>query len=460
MKNLDKFFNPNSVAIIGASHDTGKIGHVITKNFLHSGYDGKIYPINPNTEPILGLETHASVKDVKEKIDLAVITVPSRVVAKVLEQCGQKKVKSAVIITSNFKEVGGEGIKKEEELKRIIKKYKINVIGPNCLGIYDAYTGVDTLFLPAYRMGRPDKGGIGFITQSGAFGSVILDWGSQEGFGVSKFISYGNAADLDEADLVEYLGSDDDTKVISMYIEGVHRGRKLMKAAETISRKKPILCLKSGRSTAGTRAAHSHTGSLAGADEIYTAAFKQSGIMRVNTIEEMFDYSQALASQPPMKGNRIAIITDGGGFGVMASDFAEEYGLRLPQLSKETQNTMRKKLLPYASLTNPIDLTGSATGDMYGVALEACMKDKNIDGMLTILLYQPPNIESDVVQTVLAASERAKKPMLVCSAGGTYTQLHVDILEKSGIPTFPSPARAVKAMAALYEYHKIRKKPI
>jgi len=459
-KNMDYFFNPKSVAVVGASHNPLKIGHVILKNFVYGGFDGKIYPINPNPEPILGLQTYTSVKKLQKRIDLAVIAIPAKAVPKVMRECGEAKIKAVCVITGGFREIGGEGEKLESELRKIIKKYNMTVIGPNCLGVYDSKSEVDMLFLPSYRLGRPTKGPIAFLSQSGAFGSAILDWSAQEGFGMSKFISYGNAIDVDEVALLEYLGSDKASKVISMYIEGAHRAKELMKVAEKITRKKPVLCLKAGRSKAGTKAVYSHTGSLAGSDKIYSAAFKQCGIMRVDTTEEMFDYARALACQPLPKGKRIAIITDGGGFGVMASDFAEEHGLELSSFSKETVKRLRKATTPYASLHNPIDLTGSADGDMYKAAIEACMEDKSVDSVLVILLFQPPNIESDVITALLELNAKYNKPMLVCSAGGTYTQLHRDILERSGIPTFSTPERIVKSIAALYRYSRIKKKPI
>lgn len=458
-KNLDPFFNPKSVAIIGASRNPQKIGHIVLKNFVEDGFAGRIFPINPEADQILNLKAYPSVKEVPEEIDLAVVLTPSKFVPAVLRECGEKKIKAVSIISSGFREIGTQGAKLENQLKDIIQKYKLNVIGPNCLGVFDTASQVDMLFLPAYRLGRPQKGSIAFVTQSGAFGSVILDWAAQEGFGISKFISYGNAVDVDEADLLEYLGNDPETKVVTMYIEGASRARALIEVGKKVSKTKPILCLKAGSSVRGAAATQSHTGSLAGSDEIYSAAFKQAGIIRVDTTEEMFDYARALATQPLMKGKRIAIITDGGGFGVMATDYAEREGLSVEEISAQSQKKIAKCTLPYATLHNPIDLTGSASSAMYRCALEACMEDKNIDGILLILLFQPPNIESDVVSHVLEVKSKHQKPMLVCSAGGNYTQLHRDILERSGVPTYPTPDRAIKALAILHKYAEIKAKP-
>ena len=458
MRNLDAFFKPKSVAIIGASHEPQKIGHVILKNFKESSsYKGKIFPINPDTKPILRLKTYASVKDIPQKIDLAIIAIPAKFVPKVLEECGQAKVKAVTIITGGFKEVGKDGEKLEKQLHEIISKYKIPVVGPNCLGILDTGSGVDMLFLPPYRLGRPKKGPIAFISQSGAFGSAILDWSAQEGFGVSKFISYGNAVDVDEVDLLEYLGKDSQTKVISIYLEGANRAREFMEVAKKVTRKKPVLIYKAGSSKVGTKAAQSHTGSLAGSQEIYSAAFKQSRVIQVETVEDMFDFARALSYQPLPKGNRIAIITDGGGFGVLAADHAEREGLEVVKPSPKTVKKIRNGTLPYASLHNPIDLTGSADGEMYRLAIEACMQDPKIDGIVVILLFQPPNIDSDVIQHILDLHSKYNKPLLVTSTGGAYTQLHRDILDQSGVPTFDTPSSAVRSMAALYKYSQLKK---
>ncbi len=457
-KNLTTFFSPKTIAVIGASADASKIGHIIFKNFAEGGFAGKVYPVNPSAELILGNPAFKSVTEIPEEVELAIIVTPAKVVNKVLAECGTKKIKSVVIISSGFKEIGKEGTRLENDLKKTIEKYRLNVIGPNCLGVYDTTSEVDTLFLPAYRLGRPQKGSVAFITQSGAFGSVILDWAAQEGFGVSKFISYGNAIDVDEVDLMEYFLSDEETKVITMYLEGANRAKELINIGKKVSSVKPVLCLKAGSSARGTLATQSHTGSLAGADEIYSAAFKQAGLIRVSTIEEMFDYARALSTQPLMKGNKIAIITDGGGFGVMAADYAEQEGLVIQDIAEKTKRNLSKCVLPFATLRNPIDLTGSATGAMYKCSIEACMQDKDIDAVLVILLFQPPNIESDVVSYLVELKTKYSKPMLVCSAGGNYTQLHRDILERSGIPTYPTPDRAIKSLSILYKYNQIKSK--
>ncbi|MAF89357.1 MAG: CoA-binding protein [Euryarchaeota archaeon] len=453
---IKQLFNPESIAVIGASHNPHKVGSIILKNLKEGGFTGNLYPINPDTSPILELKTYSSINRVRGTVDLAIISTPANTVPKILEDCGRSGVKAAVIISSGFKEIGEKGEKLEEELRKTIERHEITVVGPNCLGVYDVDSGIDSIFLPSYRMGRPKHGNISFISQSGAFGSALLDWSAEEGFGISKFVSYGNAIDVDEVALLEYLGNDKDTKVISMYLEGANRARDLIEVGKKVTQKKPVVCLKVGRTEAGVKAAASHTGSLAGSDEIYSAAFKQAGIIRAETIEEMFDYSRAFATQPQLKGKKIAIITDGGGFGVMAADSAEKHGLQLAELSKKTKKFLKKELVPYASLNNPIDLTGVANEEHYSAAIDACMADPKVDCVLVILLLQPPNVSSDVIETLIEINSQHRKPMLVCSAGGRYTKTHTDILEDSGIPVFPTPDRAAKAMATLYKYSKIK----
>nr|HOP09498.1 CoA-binding protein [Candidatus Methanofastidiosa archaeon] len=321
--NIDTFFNPDSVAIIGASNREGSVGYVICKNFLKGDYKGRMYPITLSSDEVLGQKAYRSVLDVEGDIDLAVIAIPAKAVNPVLRECAKKGIKSCVVISGGFSEIGEK--EREEELKRIVEETGIRVIGPNCVGIYDTYSNVDTIFLPEDRMARPRKGSISLISQSGAFVSAILDWASGENIGMSKVISFGNKADVNYSDLLDYLAEDENTGVITIYMEGVGDGRKFMRAAKKAIKNKPIVILKSGRSKAGAAAAASHTGSLAGADTVYSAAFKQSGIVRVYTPQEMFDIAKALVCRKRPHGRRVAIVTDGGGTGVIATDFLEDY---------------------------------------------------------------------------------------------------------------------------------------
>jgi len=450
---LDGFFQPKSVAIVGASHTAGKIGYEVLANFVGGTYKGKIYPINPDTEPILGKDVYSSLTKIKDRIDLVIVIVPAKLVPTILKQCVDKNVKSVIIISSGFSEIGGEGKKLEEECSKIVRGTGTRVIGPNCIGIYDSESQVDTLFLSRRRMGRPGKGGIAFISQSGAVGSTILDWLSEQNIGASKFISYGNGMDVDESDLIEYLGNDKSTKVVTAYIEGLKgTGERFLKVCKSVSKKKPVVILKSGKTEHGTKAVSSHTGSLAGAAEIYSGAFKQCNTIEAGSWQELFDFARAFATQPLSKGKDIAIITDGGGFGVLATDEAERQNLNLPEPSEKIKKKISKVMPAYGILHNPIDLTGDADAERYRVAIEACLESGEYDGVISITLFQVPTLEEKVVDYIIQLNKKYDKPLLVCSAGGKFTEKLNYKLVSAGIPVYPSPERAVRAMKALVDY--------
>ncbi|MFH1444885.1 MAG: CoA-binding protein [Nanoarchaeota archaeon] len=455
MPQLDYFFNPKSIAIIGASRNPIKIGHVVFRNFLEGKYEGKLFPINPKAEELFGLKAFPSILNVKEKIDLAVITVPAAITAKVLEECGRKGVPAVIIITAGFKEIGN--VKEEDELKKILSKYKMRCIGVNCLGVYDPYSNVDTFFLPRYKLRRPEAGSISFISQSGALGSVVMDWMATKGYKISKFISYGNATDVDEADLIEYLGEDKKTSVICAYLEGVNNGRKFFDASKKVSKKKPIIALKGGVTKEGSNSASSHTGSLAGSAEVVHAAFKQAGVIIANDLEQVFNFARVLSTQPLTKGNRIQIITDGGGFGVLATDCVIKNEMRLAKMQKTSLDKIKKVSPPYVVLKNPIDLTGDADTERYRVALEAALADPNVDMIALIVLFQVPALSTDVVDVISEVSRKSKKPIIVISAGGGYTEVLKKSLEENDIPCFSYPESAIESMKALYNYSKNKK---
>ena len=452
MVDLDKFFNPKSVAVIGASKQRGKIGHTILE-VLKEGYKGEIYPINPHEQELLFLKAYGSVLDVKESIDLAVIAVPKEAVPKVLKECVKKKIEAVVIVTSGYSEIGDK--KSGEELQKIVKGTKTKVCGPNCLGVYDGYSQVDTLFLPETKLRRPSAGGISFVSQSGAFGSTLLDLIESEGIGISKFVSYGNQAGVKDVDFLEYLGQDEKTKVIVMYMEGVSDGKKFMEVAKKISVKKPIIIFKSGRTERGSEAAASHTGSLAGSYNIYQAAFKQSGVLEAQTIEDIFDFAKALEKQLPAKGKRIAIVTNGGGFGVITSDSVIESGMELVEFSKETAEILKGVLPAYGTVHNPLDLIGDADQERYKGALEILVKDKMVDGIIVISLFQTVSLQPTVIDVIAGVKAKTQKPIIVCATGGQFTKRCLEDLEKKGIPTYITPERAVKAMSALVKYGEI-----
>ncbi len=450
MNQLDYFFKPKSVAIIGASRDTKKIGHVIFRNFVEGKFAGKIFPINPNAEELFGHRCYPTVLSVDEKIDLGVITVPAPLVPQVLEECGKKKIPAVIIISGGFKEIGN--VELENQVAAILKKYHIRVIGENCIGIYDPYSNVDTFFLPRYKLERPGKGKIAFISQSGALGSVVLDWMAMKGYKISKFVSYGNAVDVDEADLTEYLANDKDTEVICCYFEGVKEGRKFYNIAKKVSNRKPVIVLKGGTTSEGTSAVASHTGSLAGAAEIYSTAFKQAGIIQAKDLEQIFDFARVLSTQPATKGSRVQIITDGGGYGVMTTDWLIKNGLTLAKMSPQNMEKIKKACPPHVIVKNPIARTGDADTERYKIAMEAAMEDPNVDMVAVIILFQIPTLTPDIVDVVSAISDRKQKPLIVLAAGGRYTEVLKKSLEDFGVPCFSYPEGAAEALRALYEY--------
>ncbi len=448
MPSLDVLFRPKSVAVIGASRTPGKIGYAILDSIKRS-FSGKIYPINPEASEIIGLTAYPSVLNVEEPIDLAVIAVKAEKVIDAVLECKKKKIKAAIIITSGFSEIGNkEG---ELELKKAGKD--IRILGPNCVGVF-APKEMDTLFMPHERLKRPKEGGIGFISQSGAFGTALIDLAASEGAGISKFVSVGNQIDINETEMIEYLGKDPSTRAIAVYLESITDGKAFVSAVKKVSKIKPVVAIKAGKTKAGAEAAASHTGSLAGEAQIYSAAFGQSGVIEAKTTEEIFDYSKALANQPALKDGKIVIVTDGGGFGILAADTAEFCGLELVKLDEKSLSGLRQFLPPYASLKNPIDLTGDSTSERYQKALDIVFKDKNVSGVVVIALLQIATLDEKIID-VLRDCKLYGKPFVVCATGGEYTQERARMLESFGIPVYPSPERAVKAMGALRDYGKI-----
>lgn len=452
IKNMKYLFEPKTVAIIGASKEKGSIGNVILENYAKYKFKGKVFPINPKSKSIMGLKTYKSVLDVKEDIDLAVVVVPAKFVESVLTECYEKKVKAMVMITSGFDEIGNHVL--ADKIKKLINQNpEIPVVGPNCIGVMDVKTGSDTLFLPRDRIDRPKKGEVAFISQSGAVGSILLDWIAYKDFGISKFVSYGNACGCDESDLLEFFAKDHETKVIVSYLEGAVDGKKFFKTAKKVAKQKPIILIKGGMSEHGSKAVSSHTGSLSGNAEIYKAVVKQAGLVYAKTVQEMFDYARILAKEPPMKGKNVQIITDGGGFGVLATDALEDLNLNLAQMQKTHINKIKKSVPDYAVIKNPMDLVGDATDERYDVAIKHTLEDNNVDAILLIVLPQLPTLTPHIVDTITNHTKKKKKPIAVVFSGGHYAEKYRKILEKNGVTTFDYPSNAAKALKALYEFH-------
>ncbi len=454
---IEVFFNPRSIAIIGASRNPAKVGYQIVNN-LSRRYRGRIYPVNPLAKEILGFRCYPTILDIPDEVDLAVISVPAPKVPDVARQCGEKGVKGLIVISGGFKEIGPEGAELERRLVEIVKKYNMRLIGPNVVGVYVPKTGVNTTFLNPERQGFPPHGPIAFLSQSGAFGIAVLDWAAMRGIGISKFVSLGNKADIDEADLLAYLREDPDTRVITMYIEGIEEGRRFVKALKETTPYKPVITLKSGRTEAGARAISSHTGSLAGADQVYSAVFKQTGVLRTYGMEELFDVALALAYQPPARGNRVAILTVGGGSGVMATDACIDLGLQVPKLSDKTVVKLKRVLLPIASPYNPVDVTGSATDEHLIESAEILMRSGEIDAIIWIPYFMVPGLTEQIVEKFVERVRKVNRelevpiPIVGAATGGTYTWNQAGKAEKLGIPMYLSVERAAKAIWALYKY--------
>lgn len=443
-ENINYFFNPKGIAVIGASRNPKKFGHIIFRNLLD-----RAYPVNPNAQEVLGKKCYASVKDIPGSIDLAVIAVPASQVLQAIVDCKEKGVKAVVIITAGFAEAGNAA--DEEKIKRL--KGSMRIIGPNVIGLFDAYSGIDTVFNLRHRQQRPRPGGISFISQSGALGSAVLDAAAHNGIGLSKFVSLGNMLDVNETDMINYLAADNSTKVICMYLEGSKDYRALYESLRAV--KKPIVVVKAGKTEETKKAVASHTASLAGAAEIFSGLLRQAGAIECSA-EDMFEIAKAFC-QPLPHNNRVHVVTDGGGFGILAADALIAAGMRLSSLSPASTKAIKKHVPEYATTSNPLDLTGDADTKRYGNVLPAVMKDKGVDAILVILLMQISSLDSSIVD-VLAAVKRFRKPIVVCMTGGEFTNLHKKVLEEKGIPTYASPERAAAALKALYSYSVTRRK--
>ena len=450
---LDAFFKPSSVAVVGASREPRKFGHVILKNFAESEFRGKTYPVNPKAENVLGLKAYPNVREIPERLDLAIVAVPAPTVPSIVDDCLSKEVRACIIVSGGFREVGREGEKLEREVKRRIKGTTLRIIGPNCIGAYDPVSHVDTLFLPTYRLRRPRPGPIAFISQSGAFGSAVLDWAASQDVGISKFISIGNKIDVDEVDLLNYLMDDPATKCITLYLESIARGREFLEASSRVAEKKPLIVLKGGVTQEGANAALSHTGSLAGSAKVVQGAFEQAGIIEARAVEELFDYARALAYQPiPADSRRIAVVSNGGGFGVISADEVSKMGLSLAKFDPQTIGKLREKMPKYSTPRNPLDLVGDADVERYRMALDVVSSDIDVGIVLVIVLLQTSFIESDVVDAITESQLVHGKPTIVCTIGGEFTQILVKMLEESRIPSYPTPERAISAINALVRY--------
>ncbi len=455
---LDTFFNPGSVAVIGASANPEKLGHAVVKNLLVGGYStrGKVYPINPTASEILGLRSYPSVLDVPDQIDLAVIVIPYPHVPDALRLCGQKGIPSTIVISAGFREAGKEGLERELELVQICHQYNLRLIGPNCLGVIDSFTPLNASF----AAGTPPSGPMAFMSQSGALGTAVLDIALAGRLGLSKFVSLGNKADVSEIDLLQAWVGDEHSKVILIYSEGMPSGQEFIRVARQVTRQKPVVAIKSGVTQSGSRAVSSHTGSLAGSEQAYQAAFHQAGILRAESMESLFDMALALGYQPPLKGDRIAIITNAGGPGILATDALERSGLSLARFELETIHALEQYLPDAASAANPVDVLGDARADRYQFALEKVSRDPNVDGIMVLLTPQAMTEIDGTAQAICNLAGHSAIPILGCFMGEARIQSGIDILTAHGIPNYPYPERAANAFNAMASYRLIKSRPL
>lgn len=451
-KHLDKIFYPQSVAVVGTNRIKGTVPHDIFYNLLESEFQGMIFPVSPGEKSVSSVKAYKYVVDIADPVDLAILVFPSSVCHLALEQCGQKGVPAAVIISAGFKEVGGKGIDREKQLKEIADRYDMSFIGPNCLGVIN--TDPKARLNASFARKMPEEGNIAFLSQSGALCTAVLDYARGKHIGFSKFVSFGNKADINEIDLLYYLKDDPLTKVILIYLEEISDGPALMRAAQEIISEsgKPILILKSGRTEEGAAAAASHTGSLAGSDVICDAALRQAGVIRCADVEEMFNRAIAMAYQPLPKSNRIAIVTNAGGPGVLATDAAIHQGLRLARFSESTTDTLRKNLPKTANIKNPIDVIGDAHSDRYNVALTSVLQDVNVDGVFVILTPQSMTDIDEIAKEICHCSQQYDKPIYSSFMGETDVKVGVDILQRNKIPHYMLPESMCCSFAAALKF--------
>jgi acetate---CoA ligase (ADP-forming) len=463
MSSLEAIFSPQTVAVIGASSTPGKVGHDIFANILRGGFTGTLYPVNPGVRSVLSVRAYPNILEIPDSIDLAMLILPPRIALKAAEEAVEKGVQGLVIVSAGFREVGGEGLEIENRIVSLCRQKGVRLVGPNCLGVINPTPAVRLNASFSNRM--PSPGNISFISQSGALCTAVLDFAADRDFGFSKFISIGNKADVDELDLLRYLHQDPDTEVIMIYLEELRRGPEFILSVKEITsgfRRTPILVIKSGRTSAGAEAAASHTGALAGSEAVYDAIFEQAGMIRTESIDELFDFASAFAYKTqsavgktqrkiPM-GNRVAIVTNAGGPGIVATDMTVSSGLTLARFKKETIDILASHLPNTANLNNPVDVIGDAAQDRYENALRAVIQDDGVDGALVILTPQSMTNALGTAQAIVRIAQTSNKPILCCFMGIIDVSAGVEYLQQNGYPVFRFPENAAKAFGALYRY--------
>lgn len=449
-------FYPRSVAVVGTNRGRGTVPFDIFYNILKDGFQGTVYPVSPREKSVAGVKAYKYVIDIDDDLDMAVLVFPSTVAHLAMEQIGKKGIKSAIIISAGFREIGEAGMKREQEVKAIADEYGVSFIGPNCLGVIN--TDPECSFNASFARQMPAQGNIAFLSQSGALCTAVLDYALAKNIGFSKFVSFGNKADISEIDLLYYLKDDPKTRVILLYLEEVTEGKALMDVVQEIlsERGKPVLILKSGRTTEGATAAASHTGSLAGSDEVCDAAFRQAGIIRCETIEDMFNYAISMAYQPIPEGKRVAIVTNAGGPGVLATDRAVHEGLTLARFSEKTADILKKSLPHTANLKNPVDLIGDAKKDRYSAAVSSILGDDGVDGALVILTPQSMTDIRSIAEELCSIGRRFPKPLYTSFMGEADVSEGVEILQRHHIPHYSLPEDMCQAFSRACLFAELR----
>ncbi|EGJ49145.1 acetate--CoA ligase family protein [Desulfocurvibacter africanus] len=452
---LQALFSPQSVAVIGASATPGKIGHTVLKNMIDAGFPGRLIPVNPKGGEIEGLPAVTSVAELPRGLDLGVICIPRQFVLDSLRELAAIGARAAIVITAGFKEVGRSGYHLEQEMAGIAREHGMALLGPNCLGLIDTAARVNATF----ATGKPQPGSIAFFSQSGALCVAILDWAAGAGVGFSSFVSLGNKAVLDEADMLQWLGRDDKTRVILGYLENVQDGQTFLARATEVTRNKPVIMLKSGTTAAGARAASSHTGAIAGSDQAYGAAFHKAGIIRAERVSELFDLARAFATQPLPKGPNLAVVTNAGGPGILAADAAERSRLIMASLSPSTLDKLKAFLPAYASLYNPIDIIGDADAERFRKTLAAVAADEHVHSLLVVLAPTATADVEAIAKAVTRIARESGKPVFGCFMGSQGVVAGHSILMEAGVPVYQFPEPAIASIEALARYAEWRASP-
>lgn len=447
---LSVFFNPSGVAVIGASREPGKLGHDVVRNLVNHGYTGKIYPINPRAEEVMGLPAYPHLAEVAGPVDLAVIVVPARFVAEALTDCGKQGIKGAIVVSGGFREIGPEGAAAEAELTQIAAQYNIALVGPNCIGTIDTHTPLNSTFVT----GAPVPGHIAMLSQSGALAATVINWAEKEHYGFSRLVSLGNQAGVTESQMLAAIVQDNRTRVVTAYIEGVTDGGEFLEITQQVNQQTPIVALKAGRGQGGAKAVASHTGALAGSESAYDAAFRRAGVLRPHTFEEMMDWAQALANQPLPRGNRVAVLTNAGGLGIMAVDSLEMAGMQLAPLTDATREYLRQRVPPAASINNPVDILAGSGPATYAICLDTLLRDETVDAVVVITAPQDwfdPVSLAEVISDLGNGPVSRNKPVLSAILGPTPDSPAAHLLRQRHIPNFAFPERLGGALGAMWQ---------